>query len=190
MSQPSPSQAPSPALPRCRECGAELTSDQTKCWLCGKPQSATNPYASPAAAADLQGGAGQFSLATILLVITLVAICLGTFRLSPGMGIWVVIVATPALVRTFIAGIRQKSAGHRLTLGEKILAFIASAGIIILIGVAAVVAFEIACWGSCALVAAAAGEGEPAMMTGIVLGGIAALVTTIALLWVTRPRKA
>src|SRR5436309_11478722 len=98
MSEPS-SQAAS-----CLECGAPLAAGQEVCWLCWQnvTDKEVNPYSSPRPIANEKIGL-QFSLATLFLVTTLAAVCLGVFALSPGLGVLVSIVAAPALVRTMVA---------------------------------------------------------------------------------------
>jgi hypothetical protein len=124
-----------------------------------------------------------------MLVITLVAVCLGVTMAAPGLGVLLMVLAAPALVRTMVVGFKQKQVGARLTTAEKVASFCVSLAVMVMIGVAAVAAFEIACWGSCALVAAIAGEGESALWTGLIAGGIAGVGAIGWLLWITRPRK-
>jgi hypothetical protein len=179
---------------RCSECGASLDARDRRCWLCERDLPAgsdsTNPYASPAAARETPpAGLAQFSLSSLMLVRTLVAVCLGVTMLAPGLGIGLIVLATPAFVRTMVAGLRSKQAGVALTPAEKVGAFLLSLAIMACIAVAAVVAFQVACWGSCALAASIGGEGEGAMWLGIVLGTAAGLGTLGWLLWISRPTK-
>lgn len=171
---------------RCGQCGASCAVEATRCWLCNAPLSAAIAGASGAPAP-----AQQFSLATILLVITLIAVCLGTFRISPGFGIAVICFSVPALIRTVVVGVQNKSVGQRLTIGDKLRVFAASLGIMVLVGIAAFVAFQIACWGTCGLITAANSRSLPSdagFMTSVVIGSIAALAIGIWILWLTRPR--
>jgi hypothetical protein len=134
-------------------------------------------------------GRGQFSLASLILVMTLVAVCLGVLMAAPGLGILLIIVAVPALVRTVVSGSQQKRTGAPLSLGQKVVAFLMSLGLMIAVGIAGIIAFEIACWGSCAVVAAAAGEGGGALYTGLILGAVAGLGTIGYLFYLTMPRR-
>ena len=100
------------------------------------------------------------------------------------------VVAAPALIRTCIVGAKEKRSGHSLSIREKLLAFLASSAIIILIGVAGFIAFQIACWGSCAVVAGIQQkEGENALIVGIATGSLAGIGTMIWLVWTTWPRR-
>src|SRR5688572_23644781 len=129
----------------CPECGAACPAQADRCWMChGRlPDTGANSFAAPAAVAEDSLGGGQFSLATILLVITLIAVCLGVFRASPGFGLAMIAFSVPALIRTFVAGAQHKRAGQRLTVGDKLTAFAASMGIMVLVAIAAVIAFQI-----------------------------------------------
>src|SRR5687768_12038002 len=102
----------SAAQRRCPQCGASCAVEATQCWLChaALPAVVQSTRGAPAAAQ-------QFSLATILLVITLIAVCLGVFRVSPGFGLAVVCFAVPALIRTVVVGAQHKRVGERLSIG-------------------------------------------------------------------------
>ncbi len=71
------SNVPSNEAPRCPECGATLEGGASECWLCRRTHEAENPYLSSSSKGDHKKGVGQFSLASIFLVITLIAVCLG-----------------------------------------------------------------------------------------------------------------
>src|SRR6187402_3410953 len=105
---------PAAAAARCPECGADVRPLDEKCWLCQRPLSAkdviTAELIQPAAppivpewvAARSTANPAQFSLETLMLVITLVAVCLGMIAATPGLGVLVSVVAAPALIRTLI----------------------------------------------------------------------------------------
>jgi hypothetical protein len=141
---------------------------------------------------NVPAAAQQFSIATILLVTTLIAVCLGVFRISPGFGLAVIVMAVPALIRTVVIGAQNKRVGQRLSIGDKLRVFAASLGIMVLVGVAGVVAFQIACWGTCGLIAAVdppSGDAEILLWTSVGVGSAAALAVGGWIMWATRPRK-
>jgi len=125
----------------CPHCGAELQAPGGECWLCRlkEPPAQPNPYASPRPIGDY---AAQFSLASLFLVMTLVAVCLGVFMLAPGLGILLAVAATPALVRTTFTASYYKQAGASLTTAWKIKAFLVSLFIMLAVGTATFVAFQ------------------------------------------------
>jgi hypothetical protein len=182
----------------CPECGAGVRTDAVRCWLCHRELGARDPYSPPAEIALVPGsGAAQFSLATILLVTTLVAVCLGVFRISPGFGVIVVVLATPALVRTIVAGTREKQRGHRLSVAEKIGTFVASFGVMILACVAGIAAFLAACFGTCGLATAmnsagpdsAGPESEWLFITALVVSTAIGLFVVGLVIYAMRPGR-
>ncbi|HUY34979.1 MAG TPA: hypothetical protein VMV69_19685 [Pirellulales bacterium] len=105
----------------CPECGADYPSIGQRCWLCGAAP--PDGAALPDRAAPTAGNAPEnsiasstrhtFSLISLFLVMTLVAVCLGVFAAAPGLGIVLAIVATPALVRTMIVSSRRRRSTWR-----------------------------------------------------------------------------
>jgi hypothetical protein len=171
---------------RCPECGAELPAGQTRCWLCERKVSGAadlNPYASPRPAMD--HASVQFSLASLFLVTTLVAVFLGVFMLAPGLGILLAVFATPATIRTMIASNYKRSAGTPWTTAEKIAAFFVSLVIMVAIGFAAFVAFQVVCWSGALLTQG--NETYPNILVGLSSGLVAAIVVLVWLWRVTRP---
>ena len=141
----------------------------------------------------------QFSLETLLLVITLIAVCLGMIMALPGLGIVVAIVAAPALVRTLVAGHQERKAGTPMTLGEKLLTFAASTGVAVAVLVTGGTAFAAACVGSCFVAMgvsqAGSGTGWNRTFEQVVIPGLLIFSATIGLatagwlFWVLRPRR-
>jgi hypothetical protein len=180
---------PSSAEARCPECGASLEEGASACWLCRRTREAENLHQSSSPAGPDKKSVGQFSLASVFLVITLIAVCLGALKLAPGLGLAVILVATPALIRACVVNVQKKRTGRSLTIGEKLVAFFASTAIVILVGLAGFIAFEIACWGSCAMIAGIEqNPSDHAFWIGVSTGVLAALAIMIWLFWKTRPR--
>ncbi|HUE74374.1 MAG TPA: hypothetical protein VMP01_26060 [Pirellulaceae bacterium] len=183
---------------RCPQCGASCAVEATQCWLCraALPADVVGTLRVPSVGDGTRSVPTTFSLATILLVITLIAVCLGVFRLSPGFGIAVVCFAVPALIRSVVVGVQQKRAGERQSIGEKLTAFAASLGIMLLVGIAGFIAFQIACWGTCGLITATASSSASSapnlnllLWSSVGLGSLSALAVGIWILWLTRPRR-
>ena len=114
----------------CAECGAAIDAGQSRCWLCKSERvghAPVNPYASPLPTQD--NLAWQFSLSSLFLITTLIAVCLGVTLLMPGLGVLLWIFAVPALVRTVIDIRKHKRRGAAL--GALFLGFIANALILV-----------------------------------------------------------
>jgi hypothetical protein len=88
-----------------------------------------------------------FSLATLLLVVTLVSIICGLTALAPGAGIAAGIVAVPALVRTALIARHRRSDRALENLAGKLALFFASLGFVSVFGLASGVCCYTACWG-------------------------------------------
>jgi len=170
----------------CPDCGAEIAAGQTRCWLCERRLSGadlTNPYASPAVADG--NTASQFSLASLLLIMTLVAVCIGVFRLLPGLGILLAIFALPALVRTSMDVTKHKQRGAPLGMLGKVGSFVVSLVVAVMVTIAAFAA----AFAVCAVGLPAASGVAPDVALIIANGGLlVGLAVMVGLFWLTRPR--
>ena len=131
-------------------------------------------------------------------VITLIAVCLGVIMAAPGLGVLVALVAGPALVRSLVAGYQERKAGTPMTLGDKLLTFMASTGVSLAVLAAGWMAFAAACMGSCfvavGLESAAQGtwlqsNSEAIFYVLFAVSGTIALATAGWMFWVLRPRR-
>jgi len=181
---------------RCPECGAALNPRETLCWLCHRPAVIEAELVS--AAQQPPAASFQFSIQTLLLITTLVAVCLGALVTVPGLGGVAIVIAIPALVRTCVSGAAMKREGHHLTTTDKIMSFLASAAIAWAAIAAAAIAFCAVCTVSfvgALAVNEAAGGNVPLDGTlsntifgiGFILCIAAALGAFIGMFWITRP---
>jgi hypothetical protein len=94
------------------------------------------------------GESGRFviHLSSVMLVIALVAISLGVLREAPGLGILLIVLMVPALVRTLAGAARRQAKGSAMTLAEKLITFFVSLVIVVFIGLAASIAFLCTCF--------------------------------------------
>jgi hypothetical protein len=143
----------------CPQCGAERVVGATACWLCHAPLtgSATTPAggwtgSNPYAAPQSSPTPPQFALSSLLLVVTLAALCVGLVTVAPGLIVPLVIFVLPAVIRTTIVTSRKTAAGETMSTGRKALTFLASIGIVYVVWMAGMVAF----FGACAVVVGAA----------------------------------
>lgn len=172
----------------CPDCGATLAGGQASCWLCQRKHdegSVENPYASPRPTGESLPW--QFSLESLILVMTLAAVGLGLFMISPGLGVLFAFIATPALIRTIAASTVRKQKGDRLAVGEKVAVFLLSMLIMALVGLATFVAFGVMCFAGAALAGTANADLETTIGVGLLVGLVAALPLLIWLLQRTRP---
>lgn len=74
----------------------------------------------------------QFSIATLLLVTTLIAVCLALFRVSPLLGVLSLVLILPALLRTTLLALREQRFGGRMTGAEKVAVFFGSLVVVLM----------------------------------------------------------
>lgn len=170
----------------CGDCGYRTAlSESKRCPVCAGQLFATN-LSNPS---TNQAGQHTFSLSTLFLVITVICVGLGAIVTVPGIGVPFVVLAIPAFVRSVVARHRLEPKSRRWTLGERLVRFLGSIGLMLLIATAGVIAFQVACWTSCFGVAALGGRENAAFMTGLWVGGGAGVVAISWLLWRTWPKR-
>ncbi|HEX5106338.1 MAG TPA: hypothetical protein VFV87_21105, partial [Pirellulaceae bacterium] len=180
-----------------------------KCWLCGRElvltadvvdEASESPFAASwSPRVGVEPRPFQFSLESLLLVITLAAVCLGAFVATPGLGVLALIVAAPALLRTVYEGHQARRRGKAMDVSEKLLSFMASAGIALAALTAAAGAFFAACTASILAVcfAAEANRGQ-ALGSGTentifivcaIVCVAASLAAFASIFWLTWPKR-
>ena len=188
----------------CGDCRAENLPGRRVCWLCHKPiPPPLPPLGTPLSLGGTSelvpalevppglpvGSRPRFTLNSLMLLVTLVAVCFGVFRVAPGLAILLLIVVAPALFRTFVSGARRKQRGEQVSIGDKVLAFAGSLGIMLLIAMAAGVSFFTTCWVACAGVAIVGNDGNSAFQAGLMIGLLVALALSIGLFVLFLPRR-
>jgi hypothetical protein len=145
---------PSSQMDYCPACGAVVERTWSHCWLCSNDLIRTPaglkvvPVSSTlqtAARPPLHGHPASFSLQSVMLVVTLAALVLGSFSIAPGLGIFLAIVSVPALIRTAIMVRRSESHGVAADAKSRAITFAASLAVVAVAGVAASIAFGIVC---------------------------------------------
>jgi hypothetical protein len=123
----------------------------------------------------------QFGISSLLLIVTLVAILGSIANMAPGLGILLVIVAVPALVRTCIVAYRNLACGENMSAAEKagvfLLSMVTIAALMLIAGpVAIFVGFMVYC-------TTANGSANGGILANIA-GGIAGLVVALIIWYV------
>ncbi|MCY2994350.1 MAG: hypothetical protein NTY19_41735 [Planctomycetota bacterium] len=175
----------------CRECGAPLKLDQAQCWLCqSKPVATTANKAGAGRPVDSRA-AYQYSLSSLLLIMTLIAILCSIFNMHPGLGIAGAIFAVPALVRTCLVASGRRARGQTLTPGGKVSVFLLTLAMIVTVLVAAGAAFFFTCLATLVIgnfkpVGTGSGAnsaGNTLLLAGFTLSLVVALAIGISLTW-------
>ncbi len=135
----------------CRDCGAPLKLDQAQCWLCqSKPVATTANKAGAGRPVDSRA-AYQYSLSSLLLIMTLIAILCSISALHPGLGIAVAILVVPPLVRTCLTAARRKTRGQPLSAGGKVAMFLLTLAMFAAVSMAVGAAFFFTFLATCAV---------------------------------------
>jgi hypothetical protein len=117
----------------CPHCREKNPVAAMACQACGK---ALTIYIGPAEAIPRRVGLGS-----LMLLVALVAPCLVVLREVPVLGVLLLVITVPALVRTLSAVSTRKSDGRPMITAEMLSTFGASLGIVWLIEIAALLAF-------------------------------------------------
>jgi hypothetical protein len=133
----------------CPHCRAENQLDAERCWICQQPLEHVGPEHVGAPAAPAPNLKRTFHLNSLMVMIALVAVLLGLFRQSAGLGILMTVITLPALLRLRSVAAERRARDQPMSLGEKIFDFIGSAVIawmmVVILGISAGVAFFLMC---------------------------------------------
>jgi hypothetical protein len=164
----------------CPDCGAEVAPQAVICWCCRhsllQSASAGSQLVSVEAVDENarhihERTKFQFSLASVMLIVTLAAVLMSIYTMAPGLGIALMVLSVPALIRTAVLAMQKGSRGKPLAFAEKAGIFLAWIGLGIVIIIAAGLAFFVSC-----LAGLPGGEGA-----AMLLGSIGAIVVAIFL---------
>src|SRR5262249_46008871 len=128
---------PVPELVNCPHCGAKNPAIEQDCRECGRPLAV---FIGPPAQIR------RIGLGTLIILIGEVAVCLALMRALAGLGIVMLLILVPAHVRTVVAVERRKADERPMSREETLEAFFASMGLMLVIGVAAGIAFFATCF--------------------------------------------
>jgi hypothetical protein len=175
----------------CPQCFSSNRPGDITCFLCGHglenamlkietgaqtaptpPHSSdsVNPYAPPAS--DISP-AVTFRISSLLLVIAVIAVCLGVAHENLVLGIIAAVVIVPALVYTFIVVEKRSARGIPMAVPDKAFTFLVAIGGVLIIEFSGLVAFCMTCIpiGSVSFGANSA----VGLIVALTLGGIAAI---------------
>jgi hypothetical protein len=169
------------STPICPECGASNLAGEAACFLCGcglgtkapaSPEAGKpfNPYAPPTANSSMRP---TFRISSLLLIIAVVAVCLGVWQAQPILGAFVAAIVVPALGYVCVIAFKSGSVGKPMAALEKMNSFAAAMLGVVVIEFAALVAFCMTCVPT-GFMAMSAG-GENGIIVAFVVGGLAAV---------------
>lgn len=170
---------PQPALP-CPMCGSSNAPARKKCWFCAWPLDWQAPVrsAAPFQAAGRfpsSGGGAEgalapppaswkpgssvvdfnpatFSLTSLIIVVTLLCVAFGLWRVAPGLSFFVIFLMIPALARTGKRLQQKRAAGEQPTAWDHVSALLSSFLMVIAVLVLTVLALIAALFVVCAVI--------------------------------------
>jgi hypothetical protein len=174
----------------CARCGAVGRPDAARCWLCG---AAFDSKDTTTATAAVERGVtpGGFSLASLMMFVTLLCVVLGVSTIAPGIGIPFGIIMLVAWLRTAAVARRKAAHGVAVTRLERLQLFASSLG-------TAIALLALTCVAGCAALVAACfvcvftweglGANEPSAgaFGWIAAAIVAAGIAIPAMLWIVK----
>ncbi len=129
-----------------------------------------NPYAPPTS-----GSAPNvtFRISSLLLVIAIIAVCLGVAHENLVLGIILAVAVVPALVYTVILVEKRSAGGNPMAVADKVTTFLVAIGGVVIIEFSSLVAFCMTCYPIGA--AGFAANSAVGLIIGLVVGGIAGI---------------
>ncbi len=146
MTSGTPDNAAGSPFCHCPECQATRRPEAKYCWLCGAALEPVTAEAAEPSAGSENRAAYQFGLSTLMLMVTLAAVVLSVFSMSIGVGLALVFLTTPPLVRTCITAARRKARGEPMSPLAKVGMFAATFGIVVVVVAASIAAFFAVCF--------------------------------------------
>ncbi len=162
---------PSPEIVQCPHCWVENPAIEERCRACGK---ALAIFIGP------RKPVRKIGLGALMLLIALTAVCLAAMRVSPGLGIFLLILVVPALARMLIGAARRADDERPMTLEQKIGLYFASMGLMLGVSLAAFVAFVATCVPA-GFVVLSIGNGS-GFIVACAIGAVAPIVVSVLLL--------
>jgi hypothetical protein len=140
-----PMDQPEPPSLLCPHCGAGNDVRATVCSACDRPLIlviADDPWRAPGEPPF----DGRFRISSLMVVIGVLAICLGLIREVPGLAVVLMILAVPALARTIGGITRRRRSGRPVTWNDRLGLFGGSLAVVAVILTASVIAFTVTCF--------------------------------------------
>ena len=146
----------SSAKSKCPWCQTEVKSAAGYCGKCGAyleidPSGAIQVQSDKLENTNEASVGYQFSVSTMLLVTTLVAVCVALFAAAPGLGILLSIIAVPPFIRTLMLVRRRKVKGQEVSTAAKVGLYLGSLGVTLVITyvtlIASLLTFCLSCMG-------------------------------------------
>jgi len=146
-------QMPRLNLKLCPECGAGLAAGAPVCWLCRRDLADSSEVVMAELVPDSKRVDALeivLAISTLVIVVLMVLVGIGCFVSAPGLGVAYALFAAPPLIITLLRTQRQQAATGKVSWADRLLTLVLStalsAGVAMLLAVAAFIAFFVWCW--------------------------------------------
>jgi len=185
-------------VPRCRHCDAVLLPEARQCWLCGAQLDVGGGVSraaqvTPPAVRGSKAPAASFSLASLMMFMTLLCVIFGVSSLWPGVGIPLGVIVLVVWIRTSAVARRRLDRGLSVSRPERTQLFLASFGATVgfiamtcLAGCAMFFAACFACVGTWVGLEGPLGEDAATFFAWIVFGVVALAIAVPTLWWLAK----
>lgn len=112
----------------CPDCGVSPIDSVTRCWLCGKVFD--QPILAEVAFLSPQRKPTSYTLASLLVLMTLIAVFFGLVSVAPGLAILYLLIVVPAMIGSLYKSRQLSFAGRRATIGERVGAALLSVAVV------------------------------------------------------------
>jgi hypothetical protein len=171
----------------CPHCLAVNNHGASQCFLCDRSLAGIRPDAKAQGVGSSRRG-GTFHLATMMVVIALIAVYLGLFVTMPGLALVLAIPGVIALVRALMLPGRYSYRDPSVF--DYMGSFFGTFAVVVMLMISSLVAFCATCLGI-ASIGGAGFRGGDAIGEGLACGSIAAIAVIIAFCaWLARLRRA
>lgn len=175
----------------CGKCGAQQPRTEKTCWLCGEEITTDDNRPQTIDPVQTAPQRFSFSLSTLLLLMTLAAVCFGLLAEAPGLGVPMCVLLVPVLIRTVMVVRRREAAGVTVSRAEKIGLMATSFGVATVVAVVVAVAAFCSFCGVCLLMVSADNQhGGPWMFfwgVGMCIGAAVSIwLIVISSKWIRR----
>lgn len=148
----------------CPHCGAENPAREAVCSACSK---GLTLYIGPT-----QNLPRRFGLGSLMVLVATVALGLGALRGVPLLGVLILVLIPPALVRTMAVTSQREADERPMTVDERMGVFFGSIGVILATVLSAFLAFAVVCVPAGSMMMGAGGQWMP---IALALAGAAAV---------------
>lgn len=182
----------------CSACGAANVAEAEICWLCQRTldNASSETVPSEASASELpykpfisqpaQPTALSYSLSTLMLAMTFIAVLCGMIAIAPGLGVVLAIASLPVLVRTAGVVKKRETGGLPTPPAKRILLFVSSlVATLVTVTVVCIASIGTFC-GLCLTIGSVADFSEGAVALAFLISIPAAIAVTVGLIILSR----